>query len=60
MPVQTWQALMDQHYPGTAWLSLDRDLLDRLYAYQRRRGLATWDQAIEELLPAAKSAEAAP
>ncbi len=60
MPVQTWQALMDQHYPGTAWLSLDRDLFDRLYAYKRRRGLATWDQAIEELLPAAKSAEAAP
>jgi hypothetical protein len=60
MPVQTWQALMDQHYPGTAWLSLDRDLFDRLYAYKRRRGLATWDQAIEELLPAAESAEAAP
>lgn len=60
MPVQTWKALMDQHYPGTAWLSLDRDLFDRLYAYKRRRGLATWDQAIEELLPAAESVEAAP
>ena len=33
MPVQAWQALMDYHYPGTAWLSLDREIFDRLYAY---------------------------
>jgi hypothetical protein len=60
MPVRVWQALMDHHYPGTAWLSLNRDIFDRLYAYRRRRGLATWDQAIERLLPAAENIEAAP
>ena len=60
MPVHVWQALMDHHYPGTAWLSLDRELFDRLYAYRRRRGLATWDQAIEQLLPAAENLEVAP
>jgi hypothetical protein len=60
MPVQVWKALMDHHYPGTAWLSLDRELFDRLYAYRRRRGLATWDQAIEQLLPAAENLEVAP
>ena len=60
LPVQTWQALMDHHYPGMAWLSLHRDVFDRLYAYKRRRGLATWDQAIEELLPAGQNAEVAP
>ena len=59
MPVRVWQDLMDHHYPGTAWLSLDRDLFDRLYAYRRRRGLATWDQAIEQLLPAPENLEVA-
>jgi Family of unknown function (DUF6084) len=60
MPVHVWKALMDHHYPGTAWLSLDRELFDRLYAYRRRRGLATWDQAIEQLLPAAENLDVAP
>ena len=60
MPVQVWQALMDHHYPGTAWLSLNREVFDRLYAYRRSLGLATWDQVIEQLLPAAQNAEAAP
>ncbi len=59
MPVREWQGLMDYHYPGTAWLSLHREIFDRLYAYRRRHGLATWDQAIEQLLPAAQSVEAA-
>jgi hypothetical protein len=60
MPVGAWQALMDHHYRGTAWLSLNREIFDRLYAYRRHRGLATWDQAIEELLPAAENVEARP
>jgi hypothetical protein len=60
MSVHVWQALMDQHYPGTAWLSLNRDIFDRLYAYKRQRGLSTWEQAIEQLLPAAENAEVAP
>ena len=54
MPVQVWQALMDHHYPGSAWLSLSRNIFDKLYAYRRRHGLATWDQAIEQLLPAVR------
>ncbi len=57
MPVEVWQRLMDYHYPGMAWLSLNREIFDRLYAYKRGRGLATWDQAIEELLPASKTTE---
>jgi hypothetical protein len=59
MPVGVWQSLMDHHYPGSAWLSLNRDVFDRLYAYRRRWGLATWDQAIERLLPAAEDGETA-
>jgi len=61
MPVQAWRSLMDYHYPGTGWLELNRDLLDRLSAYKRRRGFATWDQAFGELLLVANERlEAAP
>ncbi len=50
LPVRAWQDLMEHHYPGTGWLTLPRDLLDRLYAYKRRHGLATMEQAVERLM----------
>jgi Family of unknown function (DUF6084) len=55
MPISVWKGMMDQHYPNTAWLSLERGLFERLYAFRRREGLADWDQAVEKLL--AKSDE---
>jgi hypothetical protein len=58
MPVQAWQELMEHHYPQTAWITLHREVFDRLYAFRRERGLPTWEQAIEELLPAVVPAEA--
>jgi hypothetical protein len=60
IPAKTWRDLMDQHYPNTAWLSLNREVFERLYAYRRSRGLATWEQTIEELLPAMETAEITP
>lgn len=60
MPIKVWQMLMDHHYPGMAWISLRRDIFDRLYAYKRQHGFAGWDQAIEQLLPATENAEVAP
>ncbi len=50
MPIAVWQEMMDQHYPNTAWLSLDRGLFERLYAFRRRESLANWEQTIEALL----------
>ena len=50
MPIAVWKEMMDHHYPNTAWLSLERDLFERLYAFRRREGLATWEAAIEALL----------
>jgi hypothetical protein len=47
-----WRGLMDQFYPNSAWLCLGRDVFDRLYHYKSRRGLPTWEQALEELLAA--------
>jgi hypothetical protein len=51
MPVAEWKGLMERHYPNSAWLMLRRDLFDRLNALKRERGLANWDEVIEELLP---------
>ncbi len=50
MPVRVWQALMEHHYPNSAWVSLHRQVFERLYAYKRRQGLPTWEQTIERLL----------
>jgi len=57
MPVKVWQELMDHHYPNTAWLSLNREVFERLYAYRRTHGIPTWEQTIEQLLPALEGAE---
>ena len=59
IPVQAWQELMDHHYPNTAWLPLNRDVFERLYAYRRAHGIPTWEQTIEQLLPALENAEVA-
>jgi len=43
--------MIDIYYPNTAWLCLQRDIFDRLYQYKRERGMPTWEQAIESILP---------
>jgi hypothetical protein len=50
LPVAVWREAMDRAFPGTAWLRLDRDTFDRLYAWKAARALPTWEAAIEELL----------
>jgi hypothetical protein len=52
LPVRVWKEMMDIYYPNSAWLNLRRDVFDRLYEYKRRRGIPTWEQALEEILPA--------
>jgi hypothetical protein len=52
MPVRIWQELMEHHYPNSAWLPLDRQVFEKLYAYKRSQGLPTWEQTIERLLAA--------
>jgi hypothetical protein len=60
MPIAAWQELMDHHYPQTGWLALNREVFERLYAYRREHGLSSWEQTIEQLLPAMETAETAP
>jgi hypothetical protein len=57
MPVQAWRELLDGHYPNSAWLYLNRQIFDQLYAYKRRHGLGSWEQAIERLLLGAEKEE---
>jgi hypothetical protein len=52
LPVTVWRDMMDCYYPNSAWLRLRRDIFDRLHELKRQRGLATWEEAIESLLPA--------
>jgi hypothetical protein len=60
LQVKTWRDLMDHHYPGTAWLTLNREVFDRLYAFRREQGFAGWNEALDALLNASKPAEALP
>jgi hypothetical protein len=51
LPVKVWQEMMDIYYPNTAWLCLRRDVFERLHQYKMQRGLPTWEQTLESLLP---------
>ncbi|MGB8507501.1 MAG: DUF6084 family protein [Pyrinomonadaceae bacterium] len=50
LPVRVWREMMDHYYPNSAWLSLRRDVFERLSQYKMRRGLPTWEGALESLL----------
>jgi uncharacterized protein DUF6084 len=52
LPVRVWKQMMNTFYPGTAWISLRREVFDLLYEYKVQHGLATWEQAIERILGA--------
>jgi hypothetical protein len=50
LPVEVWKNVMNLYYPNTAWLTLRRDVFDRLHEFKMQRGLPTWEQAMERLL----------
>jgi len=58
LPVRVWKEMMDQHYPNTAWLCLQRDVFDRIAEYKARNNLATWEQALERALGLTAEAKA--
>jgi hypothetical protein len=51
LPVQKWREMINLYYPNTAWLCLRRDVFDRLSQFKMEKGIPTWEQAIERLLP---------
>jgi hypothetical protein len=54
MPVALWKETMDAHFPGSAWLRLDKERYDRLAAYRSREALPTWEHVVDKLLPEAR------
>jgi Family of unknown function (DUF6084) len=50
LPVAVWRELIDHYYPNSAWLRLDRALIERFAAYKAERGLTTWDETLGTLL----------
>jgi hypothetical protein len=60
LSVRLWKEMIDIYYPNTAWLCLQRDIFDRLYQYKRERGMPTWEQAIESILPPETEASRTP
>lgn len=51
LPVSVWKEMMDDYYPNTAWLCLRRDTFNRLHQYKMDRGIPTWEQTLESMLP---------
>jgi Family of unknown function (DUF6084) len=52
MPLAVWKQMVDEHYPDDNWLTLRRDVFDRLYRYRARHSLSSWEEAITHLLAA--------
>jgi hypothetical protein len=50
LPVSVWQQLIDRYFPGTGWIRLDRELLQRMAEYRARHGLTSWDETVQRLL----------
>ena len=51
LPVKVWRDMMNSYYPNCVWLSLHRDVFERLYQYKMQHGIPTWEQALEKVLP---------
>jgi hypothetical protein len=58
LPLQVWQEMMQAYYPNGAWLHVRRDVFDRLYRYKMQRGIPSWEQALESILPLEEVEEA--
>jgi len=55
MPAQSWHEVMERHYPNTAWVTVQRDVFERLCEYKRRRAIPTWEEAFSRLLQTAEA-----
>jgi len=54
LPIGVWREAMDRHFPGAAWLRLERPTFDRLRAYKAEHGLRTLEDAVDRLLVEAR------
>jgi hypothetical protein len=50
LPMTTWRAAIDAHFPNSAWIKMSRQTLDELQRFKTRLALSTWDATVIELL----------
>lgn len=50
LPVATWRAAMDDHYPRSAFVRVSTATLDALSAYRSAHTIPNWDDTFERLL----------
>jgi hypothetical protein len=50
LPVNVWKDLMDEYYPNSAWLAIQRDTFERLYNFKVREAIPTWEETLERTL----------
>jgi hypothetical protein len=53
LPIATWRAMMDHHYPNGGWVRLHADTVAALAAHRERSVLPSYDACIAALLEAA-------
>jgi hypothetical protein len=53
MPARVWHAVIEEHFPGSAWLRCSRQTLDALAEFRSACALPTWDATLSALLAAA-------
>ncbi len=56
LPVSVWKEMMDLYYPNSAWLCLRRDVFEQFYSSKVRRGIPTWEGALESILSTSEEA----
>jgi len=40
---------MERHFPGSAWVRLEKDAYDALVGYRSRHALASWEDVVRRL-----------
>jgi hypothetical protein len=50
LPVRVWKETMEHYHPNSVFLSLRKDIFERLHRYQARAGLPTLAETVERLL----------
>jgi hypothetical protein len=58
MPVAVWQDVVNDHFPGCAWLRCTRETLDALSVFKAEHALPTWDATLSALLALSVEAQA--
>jgi hypothetical protein len=50
LPVSEWRAAVDAHFPGQAWVRMDRSTYHRLAELRAASGDASWDETLDRLM----------